>query len=159
MVSRTVTFVPIIVFGEGSLVQSVLGLRSGLNWSWKPDNGAGQAMRTRWLLIRFVMERKGSGQTVVTCTKILLFKLVSIEPAPTEARLVMRPTVVGVTVRRIVAALLLSSEPRAPKIGLPFVARTPCEVVAESKTTEAGIRLVTKTFCAANGPLLVTMMV
>ena len=67
----TVIFVPVNALALVSFVQKTLVERSVLNWSVKLLNGAGQAIRTRPLLIKFVIERDGNGQTVVTVETLL----------------------------------------------------------------------------------------
>src|SRR5579862_4825925 len=67
LVSITDTLVPFTVLVPLSLVQ-MFEERSVLNWRVKPIKGAGQETCTRPLLIRFVMERNGNGQTVVVVT-------------------------------------------------------------------------------------------
>ena len=101
----TEIFVPVKALGVVSLVQKTLVDRSVRNWRVKLLNGAGQAIRTRLLLIKLVIESDGNGQTVVTVETLLFAWFASSESVATEAVFVMSPTAVGLTVNVTVAVL------------------------------------------------------
>lgn len=62
---------PLTVFAFTSLFHTLVE-RFVENWRVKLLRGAGQETRRRSLLIKFVIERKGKGHTVVTMALILL---------------------------------------------------------------------------------------
>ena len=158
LVSITETFVPFTTFDPESLVQTLVE-RLVLNWRVNPLKGAGQETCTRLLLIRFVMERNGEGQTVVIVTLRLLGRLESGRSLPTEVVFVMFPVAVGATVKVAEADELLLIVPRFPVMGLAFVNSVPCEMVADFRVTNGARKLVKRTLLAETGPTLVTIIV
>ena len=114
VLSVTETFVPLTALEAGSLVQRTLLDKSVLNWSMKLLNGAGQEMLTRLLLARFVMERKGRGQTVVLAKAVSFVgfeSTVSVAMKPVFVRL---PIAVGAIVSVTVAEEPLLMVPKVP---------------------------------------------
>lgn len=105
------------------------------------------------------MERNGSGHTVVVVTLVLLAAFGSDKSLPTVATLVTLPVRTDATVSVTVAEAPLLIVPKLPMIGLVFVTREPCEMVADFRITAVANVLVKRTLVAETGPILVTMIV
>lgn len=155
----TDTFEPLTTLLPGSLVQETSAERSVRNCRVKLLKGAGQEICTSPLLIRFVIDSTGNGQTVVMIKVLLLARLGSRESLPTKAKLVICPVAEGVTVSVTEAELPLLIFPSAPEIGFELVESVPWEVVADFSVTLAGSVLVSRTFNAGTGPAFVTTIV
>lgn len=126
LVSVTETFVPLRTFKAESPVQGGLLVEIFVvNWRVKPLNGAGQEIFIRPLVVRFVIERNGKGQTVVMVVARLLALLGSERSLPTDTVFVMGPIALGVTTMVSEADPLLLMVPRSPVTGLALVDNTP----------------------------------